>query len=260
MLCSVCAVAQIYPEKPNPPKLVNDFTKTLSTVQIDSLEHKLVTFDNQTTNQVAIVIVSTINGSDPTDYANEIIRKWGIGNKTNNNGVLLLIAKDDRKLSVAPGYGLEGSLPDATCKSIIDNEIVPSFKADDYYDGINKGIEAIMQATQGSYVAPEGYGGKQREGIHLTGAKAWIAIILVGLLFLIPFGYAFFFFLFKFFSLLSWLFSSHKRRESWKNWRNSNWWFSSSGETSSNFLSSDSSSFSGFGGGSSGGGGASGSW
>lgn len=240
LFCSVFALGQTYPDKPNPPKLVNDFTGTLSSQQISSLEEKLVAFDNKTSNQITVVIVSTINGSEPTDYATQLGRKWGIGNKE-NNGVLLLVAKNDRKLSIVPGYGLEGSLPDAICQSIIDNQIVPSFKIDDYYKGISNGVESIMQATQGAYTAPEGYSKRGKGGK----TSSWITTLIS-------------IFIFILFALFS---SRGGRGGGMVSRRGSVWWLPTGGGSSGGSSSSSGGGgFGGFGGGSFGGGGASGSW
>lgn len=151
LLCSVVLFGQTLPERPNPPRLVNDFTKTLTPEQVDALESKLVALDNTTSTQIAVVIVPSVNGATIADYNVELLRKWEVGTKKNNNGVILLIAKDDRTLDITVGYGLEGALTDATAKSIIDDIIVPSFKGSDYYRGIEQGTDAIVQAVKGQY-------------------------------------------------------------------------------------------------------------
>ncbi len=139
-------------------KLVNDFTGTLTSDQEQALERKLVAFDDSTSTQIAVVIIPTLNGNDISDYAVKLGRAWGIGGKEFSNGVLLLIdvGKGERKLHIATGYGVEGALPDITCKQIIEDIIVPNFKGDDYYRGIEEGTDAIMQAVKGEYKAPEG--------------------------------------------------------------------------------------------------------
>lgn len=141
------------------PKLVTDYTGTLSPSQIQALESKLVNLDNTTSTQVAVVIIPTLNGRDIAEYNNDLLRAWGVGNKKYNNGVLLLVAKNDRKLNITTGYGLEGSLPDITASQIIQDVIVPQFKANDYYGGIDAGTDAIIQAVQGTYNDPREYSG-----------------------------------------------------------------------------------------------------
>src|SRR5215210_1090694 len=105
-------IAQNIPSRPSPPRLVNDYTNTLTEDQKASLEQKLVAYDDSTSNQVAIVIVPTTGDYAPVDYATKLGRVWGIGNKKTNNGVVVLVAKDDHEVFISPGYGLEGALPD----------------------------------------------------------------------------------------------------------------------------------------------------
>lgn len=170
-------------QKPN--KLVNDYTTTLTADQQQVLEQKLVAFDDSTSTQIAVVIIPTLNGNDVSDYGVRLGRAWGIGGKERNNGVLLLIvngdkANGDRKLYIGTGYGVEGALPDITAKHIIDDVIVPNFKGDDYYRGIEEGTDAIMQAVKGEYKAPEGYNSRKNKG----GIGRIIFIIIIIVIFL----------------------------------------------------------------------------
>jgi len=163
-LAVTAQVEKIIPAQPNPPRLVNDYTGTLTSLQQEMIEHKLKNYDDTTSNQIVVVIVETLNDYEPYEYAIALGRKWGVGNKEFNNGVVFLIAKNDRKVFIAPGYGLEGALPDITCKQIVENEILPNFRGNDFYRGIEEGTDAIMQAAAGEYKPPEGYadrGGKQ---------------------------------------------------------------------------------------------------
>ena len=108
ILFSFCATAQIeqeVPAKPNQPKLVNDFTGTLTPSQVQALENKLVAYDDSSSSQVAIVIISSLKGYDIAEYGLALGRKWGIGGKEFSNGVLVLVAKDDRKVRIEVGYG-----------------------------------------------------------------------------------------------------------------------------------------------------------
>lgn len=184
LLFAVAGISQKIPARPNPPRLVNDFTNTLTPDQIHALEQKLVDYDDSTSNQIAIVIIPTTEDYDPVDYATKLGREWGIGNAKTNNGVLVLVAKDDRKIFIAPGYGLEGALPDITCKSIIDNEIKPNFRDNDFYRGLDLGTNAIIKAAAGEYKAPAGYrkqggkgGGGSFIGIFII---IFIIIMLIG--------------------------------------------------------------------------------
>lgn len=185
LLLSVCVSAQIekvIPKRPNPPKLVNDFTGTLTDYQVLALENKLVAFDDSTSNQVTVVIINSTGDYAIDEVALELGRKWGVGNKDKNNGIVLLIAKNDRKMTIQVGYGLEGALPDITAKSIIDHEIKPSFKENNYYRGIDLGTDAIIKATKGEYKAPANYGSKKKKGLSVS------TIIIIIIVLLIIFG------------------------------------------------------------------------
>ncbi|HEV3325374.1 MAG TPA: TPM domain-containing protein, partial [Puia sp.] len=130
--------AQDVPPKPNPPTRVNDFAHVMTADQIDALERKLVAYNDSTTSDIVVVTVPDIGNSTVEDYALQILRTWGVGDKKNNNGIVILADIKDHQVSIQVGYGLEGAIPDVTAKAIIENEIVPNFKAggtDNYYRG-----------------------------------------------------------------------------------------------------------------------------
>jgi len=160
LFISVFATAQIekvIPSRPNPPRLVNDFTGTLTPEQVQALEQKLVAYDDSTSSQIAVVIVNSLSGYDVSEYALALGRKWGVGGKEFNNGVIILVAKEDHKLRIEVGYGLEGAIPDVTAKSIIDNDLTPNFRKEDYYRGLDDATDDIIKAAAGEYKAPTGY-------------------------------------------------------------------------------------------------------
>jgi len=159
-LCCTTAYAQKFPSKPN--TLVNDYTQTLSTQEIKSLENKLVAFADTTSIQIAVALISSLEGYEIADYSVKLFRNWGVGSKEKNTGILMVIAKADRKIFITTGYGLEGALPDAIAKRIIENQIKPNFKSGDYYSGINAGTDAIISYTKGEYKAtkPKNNNGK----------------------------------------------------------------------------------------------------
>ena len=138
-------------ERPNPPVLVTDLAGVLSPEQKQALENKLVAIDDSSSNQIAVVILPTLDGNPIEEYATKLFRTWGIGNKKTNNGILLLIAIQDKKIRIETGYGLEGALPDITCNSIIDNDIKPAFRQQAYYEGIDKATDDIAKAAVGEY-------------------------------------------------------------------------------------------------------------
>jgi uncharacterized protein len=139
------------PQLPDLKSYANDFTGTLDQEQLSSLNYRLKTFDDSTSNQLVLLIVPTINDYPLEEFANETAVKNKIGTKKNDNGILFMIVKDDKKIRIEVGYGLEGALPDALASSIIRNVVIPDFKRDDYFDGISDGVDAIILATKGEY-------------------------------------------------------------------------------------------------------------
>src|ERR1700712_3187593 len=135
--------AQNIPARPNPPRLVNDFSHTLSEQDRDALEKKLVAYDDSTSNQVVIVLVESLNDQPIEEYSLKILRDWGVGNKKTNNGVVIVAAIKDHLVRIETGYGLEGAIPDITANQIINNDIKPSFRADNYYEGLDKATTSI---------------------------------------------------------------------------------------------------------------------
>lgn len=144
-----------YPPRPAPPKLVNDFTNTLSVEEQNRLESKLVAFNDSTSIQIAVVILKTLDGYPLSDYAFSLAQKWGIGQKETNNGVLLLISMDEHKLFIATGYGMEGIMPDIESKHIVDFDITPLFKQGRYFEGIDVGTSRMMSLAKGEYTATQ---------------------------------------------------------------------------------------------------------
>jgi len=135
----------------NPPSLVVDNANILSQDQKTQLERKLIAIDDSSSNQIAVLIVSSLNDQSIEEVANATFRSWGIGNKKTNNGVLLLVAINDKKVRIEVGSGLEGAIPDVTTKDIIDNKIVPSFKENNFYKGIDEATDEIAKAAIGEY-------------------------------------------------------------------------------------------------------------
>jgi len=210
---------------------------------VDELERKLVAYDDSTSNQIAIVIIPTVGSYSVEEVAFEILRRWGVGNKEKNNGIVILVAKDDRKLRIEVGYGLEGAVPDLTARSIIDNEITPNFKAGNYYRGLDEATDALIKAAAGEYKAPSGYGSKKKKGVN------WVSIIFIIIFLLIAMG------------------GNSGRGGTYVSRRGSRglggfpWWIGGlSGGGWSGGGGGGGGGFGGFGGGSGGGGGASGSW
>jgi uncharacterized protein len=111
-----------------------------------ALERKLAEFEAKTTGQLVVVTLKSLQGASVEDYGYQLGRHWGIGQKEKNSGVLLIVAPNERKVRIEVGYGLEGQLTDAVSRLIIENSIIPRFRAGDFVGGINRGVDDIIQA------------------------------------------------------------------------------------------------------------------
>ncbi|MBL0340408.1 MAG: TPM domain-containing protein [Bacteroidetes bacterium] len=244
--------SQQFPEKPNPPRLVNDFTNTLNDQEKNALEQKLLIYNDSTSTQIAIVMIRSLDGYPADDYAIQLAEKWGIGQKGTNNGVLIFIAKDDRKIFIPTGYGMEGVMPDGLVKRIIENDIKPSFREGKYYEGLDRATDSMFRLAAGEYKAEPKK--KQKESPPLA--------FIIGIL--------------LFISLFLWMKVRSVKQYSlvnnitfWAAWallnqatrtHRGSWGGFSGGGGSSWGGGSSGGGFGGFGGGSFGGGGAGGSW
>ncbi|MDL5045867.1 TPM domain-containing protein [Oscillatoria amoena NRMC-F 0135] len=132
---------------------VHDEAKILSASKVQQLEAQLKQHEDSTSNQIAILIIPSLDGEVLEEYSLKVAEKWQLGKKERDNGVLLLIALEDRKMRIEVGYGLEGALPDITCNQIIRNEIAPEFRRNNYDAGVQAGIDAIINAIAGEYTA-----------------------------------------------------------------------------------------------------------
>jgi len=130
-----------------------DLTGTLSSSELSELNTALKSFDDSTSNQIIFLMIPSLEGGSLEDFTVQTALKNKIGSKKNNNGVLFFVSKEDRKMRIEVGYGLEGPLPDALASSILRNEVKPFFRQDDYYSGIVAGLNAIIAATRGEYKA-----------------------------------------------------------------------------------------------------------
>ena len=236
-----------FPERSS--TIVTDYTNTLSTGERDALEQQLVAFNDSTSTQIAIVILSSVGNYDISEYAVQLYNKWGIGQKEKNNGVLILVARDDRKVFIATGYGIEGVLPDALCKRIVNNDILPAFKAGQYYEGLAAAVNSIEGIVKGEYTADQYMNQKDK-------SFPWFGLLLMVFIFIMI------------------IFSKIRSTRNYARRNNLGFWAAwallnaamNRGRSRGSWGSFSSGSgfggggFGGFGGGSSGGGGAGGSW
>lgn len=171
---SMTSKAQL-PSPPNPPHLVNDYTGTLTSSQIATLENKLVAYNDSTSTQILVLLVDDLQGYTIEQYATEIGHSWGVGQKGKNNGAVILIkpqkGNERGKVNISPGYGMEPYVTDATAKRIIENEMIPAFKENDYYTGIDNAVNVIMDLCSGKFTQDE-YGNDE-------GIPVWLILLLI---------------------------------------------------------------------------------
>ena len=155
LILSLGIFASDIPVRPNPPTLVTDIAGVFSAGERAELESKLVNYFANTSTQIAVVTLNDLNGYDISDLAFRIGQDWGIGDKKFNNGILILLkpknSEGDGQVFIAVGYGLEGVVPDATTKQIVENEMIPRFKANDMYGGIENATNVLIDITKGEY-------------------------------------------------------------------------------------------------------------
>lgn len=139
------------PDRPDPPKLVNDFAGTLTLHEKNLLENKLVIYNDSTSTQIAIVILSSIGEEEISDFSFRLAEKWGIGQKGKNNGILITLAMKEHEMFIATGYGLESTVPDALSKRIVETQMKPNFRNGDFYQGLDEATTTLIQLASGTY-------------------------------------------------------------------------------------------------------------
>lgn len=264
-----------------PTNFVNDYAGILSPSQIDDLENKISSFEKNTTNEISVVTIPSLDGDTIENIAQDIFTKWGIGKKEKNNGVLLLVSISDRQTRIHTGYGVEGDLTDLGTSYIQSEVIAPAFKAGDYSGGINGAVDKMIESLGGSDIIPENYSNSKNYSnlpwefiififftvfqilVAILGrSKSWwhggvlgggVALIvwhffISSLLLAIPMIFVFVGFGLLFDFLVSRAYTQKKSSGHYP------WWFGGGGGGSSG------GGFGGFGGGFSGGGGSSGRW
>ena len=146
------------PPRPEPPRLVNDFAGILSPAQRATLERKLTAFDDSTSNQITVVTVTDLEGYSASEYATRIGLEWKVGSEKFDNGLVLLIKPKTEdsggQVAISVGYGLEGAIPDAYAKRIIDNELIPHFRQNDYFGGTVAACDVLMKLASGEISEP----------------------------------------------------------------------------------------------------------
>lgn len=282
LILATGGVAFAYSSPGDPTGFVNDYANVFTEEEKVALESKLTQFEQASTNEISVVIINSLDGDSIENFAENLFEEWGIGKAEADNGVLLLVAKDDREMRIEVGYGLESSLTDLLSSRIIRETLTPNFKENDFYGGITKAVDQIEKITYGEVPLElqeeeaqniEGYFNYFIFGFIalswissvLARSKSWWAGGVVGLILGIILSIFFGFMAFGLISIfiltpLGLLFDFLVSR-AYKNSKSGGtrppWWAGGGGFGGG---SSGGSSFGGFSGGSSGGGGSSGSW
>lgn len=136
---------------PKPKGYVSDYAGMLTSEQVSSLEQKLREFEKATSNEIAILIIPSLEGENLEEFSLKVASTWGVGKKKVGNGILILIAKNDHKMRIEIGYGLEGVVPDGAAGYIIRKYMTPKFKDGHFYKGINDAVDSLMKATNKEY-------------------------------------------------------------------------------------------------------------
>jgi uncharacterized protein len=240
------------PPRPQPPRLVNDFANLFSDQERRALEQKLVAFDDSTGTQIAVVTVTDLHGYDRAEFTYTLLTEWGVGRREKDNGIVVMIkptgGQNERFVFIATGYGLEGIIPDAIAKRIVENEMLPEFRNGNFFGGTSNAVDVLMGLAAQEFTAADYTDRRKPE----TGPATFLPLLII--------------LVFAFLSTfarrrnttmghtssiwtLLWLMSASGRSHSgsWGNFSGGGGGFGGGG-------------FGGFGGGRSGGGGAGGSW
>ena len=183
ILFALSSIAQEIPERPNPPRLVNDLANVLSDQEKQQLEAELVEFDRSTTTQITIVTVKSLEGNEISDFAFKLGEKWGVGSKAKNNGIVIVfkpkVGNEKGGVFVAVGYGLEGIIPDAVAnRDVVNKEMIPHFRQNDIYGGLEAGTKVLMALASQEYTAQQ-YAQKAGERKSQGGGGGFFVVIMI---------------------------------------------------------------------------------
>ena len=180
-VCSSYAQYKI-PEIPKKQTSVYDYSKLLSSSEARSLEQKLVRYSDSTSTQIVVIIINSSNGEDLNYLASKWGEKWGIGQKGKDNGIVLMMAKGDRKVAIQAGRGTEARLTDLMATKIVELRIIPEFKRGDYYSGLDKGTDGIFEVLTGEFKETRKRKSNKKEK-GLFGVIPFVIIIILFIIF-----------------------------------------------------------------------------
>lgn len=179
LLVSISAASAAVPQRPEPARFVNDLAGVFQAGQADSLENRLAAYSDSTSTQIVVLTVADLEGADASSYATEVGETWGVGSADFDNGVVILVKpKNDNgsgEVFIATGYGLEGAIPDAYAKRIINEIMIPNFIKDDYFAAVAGACDKIIRLADGEeFVSSSSAGGE--------GGSMWIAVAFIVLI------------------------------------------------------------------------------
>ncbi len=160
---------------------VNDYAAMLSQATVQQLESMLTTLEQEESTQIAVLTITSLDGANLEEFSMKVVESWKIGQKGLDNGALLLIAKDDRKIRIEVGYGLEGSLTDLTAGRIIANIITPQFRNGNFNQGVIAGVNAMISAVHGEFNAQDYSSSKDKDNGKLSGFFIFLGVMLINL-------------------------------------------------------------------------------
>ena len=179
LLVSISAASAAVPQRPEPARFVNDLAGVFQAGQADSLENRLAAYSDSTSTQIVVLTVADLEGADASSFATEVGETWGVGSADFDNGVVILVKpKNDNgsgEVFIATGYGLEGAIPDAYAKRIINEIMIPNFIKDDYFAAVEGACDKIIRLADGEeFVSSSSAGGE--------GGSMWIAVAFIVLI------------------------------------------------------------------------------
>ena len=180
LLVSISAASAVVPQRPEPARFVNDLAGVFQAGQADSLENRLAAYSDSTSTQIVVLTVADLEGADASSYATEVGETWGVGSSDFDNGAVILVKpKNDNgsgEVFIATGYGLEGAIPDAYAKRIINEIMIPKFIENDYFAAVEGACDKIIRLSDGEEFASSA--GSENEGSSMLLAVAFIVLIL----------------------------------------------------------------------------------
>ena len=163
---------------PPQDRLVNDRAGMLSATEVQRLERKLRGYADTTSTQIVVVTIPSLDGAPASMYATQLGREWGVGQQGQDNGVVILVSESDREVFIATGYGLEGAIPDAIASRIVRNIIRPAFRQSDFYAGLDRASDALIEAARGEFEAAE-VQPQHREDRSFDFASGFVVLIIL---------------------------------------------------------------------------------